>query len=129
MIALIRYNYNQQLTPPAPFVHVTLKCVETGKQLPDLPAQLDTVADYTVVPAAIAEALQLVPMSEMPVSGFGGHIIYLFTYRLELSVRGFPVIVEEVISHPAEPFVLLGRNILNRYRIVLDGPNLVLELT
>jgi hypothetical protein len=27
---MIRYRYNRQLEPPAPFVHVSLRCPETG---------------------------------------------------------------------------------------------------
>jgi hypothetical protein len=33
---MIRYAYSRQLAPPAPFVHVTLRCAETGKEQIDL---------------------------------------------------------------------------------------------
>jgi hypothetical protein len=39
---MIRYNYNQQLTPPAPFVHVTVRPPERGIAVSDLPALVDT---------------------------------------------------------------------------------------
>ena len=29
---------------------------------------------------------------------------------------------------PPAPFVLLGRDVLNHFRVLLDGPNLVLEM-
>ena len=50
------------------------------------------------------------------------------TYRIELSIRSLQPVVLEVLAHSAEPFVLLGRDILNRHRVVLDGPNLALEI-
>ncbi len=47
---MIRYNYNHQIVPPAPFVHVTVRCVETGQQIGQAPAQVDIAADRTVLP-------------------------------------------------------------------------------
>jgi hypothetical protein len=66
---MIRYNYNQQIVPPAPFVHVTLVCHETGKAVADIPGQLDCAADRTVIPGALAAQLGLVPLDEVSVSG------------------------------------------------------------
>ncbi len=51
---MMRYTYNRQVEPPAPFIHVSMKCLET--------------------------------------------------------------------------FVLLGRDVLNRHRLLLDGPGLALEI-
>ena len=69
---MTRYGYNQQVDPPAPFVHVTLRCRETGTELADLPAQLDTAADRTVIPGKLVKQLGLVPLDELPVAGFRG---------------------------------------------------------
>jgi hypothetical protein len=125
---MIRYAYNQQVSPPAPFVHVTLRCAEMAIELTDIPAQLDCAADRTAIPAHLVTELSLVPLDEIRVSGFGGQEFLVPSYRLELGVRGQPVAIVEVLAHAAEPFVLLGRDILNRHRIVLDGPRLALEI-
>jgi hypothetical protein len=42
---MIRYRYNDQHDPPAPFVYVTLGCPTTGNRAANLPAQVDTAAD------------------------------------------------------------------------------------
>jgi hypothetical protein len=68
---MIHYSYNRQIQPPAPFVHVTVRCAETHKQITDLPAQLDTAADRSAIPGSVAGELALVPLDELPVSGFG----------------------------------------------------------
>jgi hypothetical protein len=60
---MIRYKYNQQVSPPAPSIHVTIR--RPG---------------------------------------------------------------DEVLANRDELYVLLGRDVLNRHRIVLDGPQLVLEI-
>jgi hypothetical protein len=41
---MIRYRYAKQLTPPTPFVYVSVGCVATGGLIPSLPAQIDTAA-------------------------------------------------------------------------------------
>jgi hypothetical protein len=38
-----------------------------------------------------------------------------------------PITVEAFASRE-EPHVLLGRDVLNHFRVLLDGPNLVLEM-
>jgi hypothetical protein len=55
-------------------------------------------------------------------------VFLLPTYRLELSIRDCPAVLIEVLAHPEEPFLLLGRDVLNRHRVVLDGPSLALEI-
>lgn len=54
---MIRYRYTQQLTPPAPFVYVSIRCVATGALVSSLPAQLDTAADRTVLPKQLVATL------------------------------------------------------------------------
>jgi hypothetical protein len=125
---VIRYRYNQQVAPPPPFVHVSLRCRETGQEAADLPAQLDTAADRTVIPGKLVEELRLIPLDELPAGGFGGQVFLLRTYRLELRIRDLQPVLLEVLAHPDEPFILLGRDVLNAHRIVLDGRTLTLEI-
>ena len=125
---MIRYRYNEQVRPPAPFVHVTIRCQETGKALNDIAAQLDLAADRTVIPASAVRALGLHPLDEVTVSGFGGQMLVVPTYRLEVGIRDLPAAAMEVLAHPEEPYVLLGRDVLNRHRILLDGPGLAMKI-
>jgi hypothetical protein len=57
---MIRYSYNRQIVPPAPFIHVTLRCVDTGREMSQVPAQLDIAADRSVLPGSCVEELALV---------------------------------------------------------------------
>ncbi len=76
---MIRYNYSDQINPPAPFIFVTMRCDETGREI-RLPGQIDTVADRTVLPESLVSELGLVPLDELPVAGFGGQVFLLPTY-------------------------------------------------
>jgi hypothetical protein len=85
---MIRYAYNRQVEPPAPFVHVSLRCADTGQAVSNLPAQIDTAADRTVIPGYLVERLGLVPLDELPVAGFGAQVFLIPTYYVELTIRG-----------------------------------------
>ena len=94
----------------------------------DVPAQLDTAAYMTAVPMAVVEQLQLVQLDQTAVAGFGGHVSVAPIYLVNLAINDFPAGLVRVLADRDEPFVLLGRDILNRHRVLLDGPNLILEI-
>ena len=50
------------------------------------------------------------------------------SYAVLLGVHTLAERLIEVIAHAEESWVLLGRDVLNSLRIVLDGPRLVLEI-
>ena len=118
---MTRYRYNQQVNPPAPFVHVTLHRAVGDEAISDLPAQLDTAADLTVVPLRLIEELELVPLDAVPVLGFGGILVDVPTFLVRLSLRGGEPLTLKVLGSRDEPHILLGRDVLNRHRFVLDG--------
>jgi hypothetical protein len=125
---MVSYAYARECTPPAPFVHVTLRSPDGITAVADFPAQLDTAADRTVVPLRVIEELHLVQMGTITESGVGGQVAVLPAFLVELTVRQLQPLALKVIASPEEPFVPLGRDVLNRYRIVLDGPQLALEI-
>lgn len=127
---MTRYRYNTQLTPPAPFVHVSISHpVDQSLVVTDLPAQIDTAADYTVIPWRVVEQLQLVQLDQVPVGGFGGHISYSPTFLVGVTIRQLSTVMVAVLGSRDEPFVLLGRDVLNNFRILLDGPDLAFDIT
>jgi predicted aspartyl protease len=125
---MVRYTYNQQVTPPAPFVHVLVRPPFAGPAGVVIPAQLDTGADLSVIPGRLVDELQLVPLDSVAALGFGGHLLTLPTFLVELQIKDMTPVTVKVLASQDESYVLLGRDVLNRFSIVLDGPNLSLEL-
>ncbi len=124
---MIRYNYNTQFDPPAPLVLVTLRNPRTGQFVADQPAQLDHAADFSVLPDAVIEQLQLNPHGELEAMGLGRRVSVVTTYLVDIELHEFRHRSVKVNSSD-EPFVLIGRDILNQHRVVLDGPRLKLEI-
>jgi hypothetical protein len=93
----------------------------------DLPAQVDSAADRTVIPGSVAEHLGLEQADTIYVAGLGSGILAVSAYRVELTIRALSTHQVVVAAQDDEPYVLLGRDVLNRYRILFDGPGLALE--
>jgi hypothetical protein len=125
---VIRYNFNISVTPPAPFVYVTISSRDGSRETGNVAAQLDTAADKTVVPWEVVQELRATPDGEIPLMGLGGQIAHFPTFFLHLPVHDNKPIAVEVVASPEEPHILLGRDVLNSFRILLDGPGLVLEI-
>ena len=99
-----------------------------GTATTECPAQLDTAADLTVIPSRLIQDLGLDQLSELPILGVNGHLLTLPTFLVQIQIRELPPQVVEVLASPQEPYVLLGRDVLNHFRITLDGPKLVLDI-
>jgi hypothetical protein len=76
---MIRYRENRRITPPAPFVHVTLRCLQAGTELTNQPAHFDRAAHRRVLPGKVVEAWKRLPLDAMAVGGFGGQVLLLPT--------------------------------------------------
>lgn len=125
---MTRYGYNAQKQPPAPFVLLVLRHPRSGTEVRDIPAQLDTAADRTLLPLPVAEALGLDRIGGIDIGGVGGTVEQMPVYDVLLGIHPLPLRLIEVVAHPGEPWVLLGRDVLNSHRLVLDGPGLVLQI-
>ena len=125
---MIRYVYTSYGVFPAPFVQVTVRCPETGKQEENVPAQLDSGSDRTILPGKFVAGLGLVQMGHLEVVGFAGKVSDCPTYSVEVTIRSLRPLALKVLADHGEPFVLLGRDVLNHFRLLLDGPALALEI-
>ena len=106
----VRYQYNRQVSPPAPFLQVTVsRPSETSALANRVPAQIDTAADFTIIPESLVETLQLVPLDQITVQGFDGHLSVVSTYLVRMSIHDFDPVIVRVLSSRYEPFILLPR--------------------
>lgn len=125
---MTRYSYVSQLVPPAPFVNINLRNPANAADLRDVPAQLDTAADRTVIPMPLVRTLSLPQVGTMQLGGFGGATYTVPMFGLLIAVHDFPFLPIKVAAHDDEEWTLLGRDVLNAIRLLLDGPALALEL-
>src|ERR1044071_2709768 len=110
--------------PPAPLAKVTLRNPENGNSLSDVPMLLDTGADVTLLPQLSANQIDLSvePNSGYELMAFDGstsvaQVVQLDLLFLRRVFRGRFLLTNQ-------EYGILGRDILNHVRIVLDGPYL-----
>ena len=110
--------------PSAPLARVTLRAIQTRKIIPDVPMLIDSGSDLTLIPeASIAELGPNLGLDKrVELQGFDGRVTAARSVELDLiflgiTFRGRLAVVDSTVG-------VLGRNVLNRFAIFLDGPNL-----
>ena len=116
--------YDGQLyQPPAPVASLTLRTLDGRSQtLANVPAILDTGADVTLLPRWAIEQLGLIPLTDdsIKLAGFDGST---HSVELEASFQGGRFQGRYAIID--QPHGIIGRNLLNHFRLLFDGPTQV----
>jgi hypothetical protein len=126
---MVTVLYEPGWKPPAPLVEFVVR-----HHLGPGPGEVvrflvDSGADRTVVPDAAIARLGLDLQGLIKLKGFGGAGTALHEHRAELELTGIsPPLQVLVLAGPAGLPAVLGRDVLNRYRVILDGPNQRLEI-
>ncbi|MBI4641764.1 MAG: retroviral-like aspartic protease family protein [Candidatus Tectomicrobia bacterium] len=119
--------YDTSFSPPAPVADVTVVHPITGVSSGVLGGKLDSGADVTVIPERLMVLLGLTPKGRIWTRGYDGTYSRRPLYYVRLMVEGFDLLAVRCIAADRTD-VLLGRNVLNRFIITLDGKNLTFEL-
>lgn len=122
------YRYANEV-PPAPYVLVIVSHPDGSATSTDLPAKVDTGADRTIIPTKLAASLGLRLVERVVFTGLADQQIELPIYQAHLLIRDLDPILVEVAASDGVSHVLLGRDVLNRYLVVLDGPDQRLEIS
>lgn len=111
----------ERFKPPAPVATVTLYARDRAKTVADVPMLIDSGADLTLIPQRCVRELGL---RDEPIDGFlegfdgsttPARAVNIEVHFLQYIFRGlFPVTEDEC--------GILGRNVINRLALVLDGP-------
>jgi predicted aspartyl protease len=116
------YAYSSQHFPAAPVVDIGLGAPGTTPTLGPLKAFVDTGADATLIPTEYLRQVGARKVDQAVLRSQWGerHPVSLYAVAMEISQHHFAaawVVGDEVGSE-----VVLGRNVLNRLRLLLDGP-------
>jgi hypothetical protein len=75
-----------------------------------------------VVPLGLVGQLGLVPAWQVTAHGFAGGTHRLDVYQVRLDLPGIAPLLVSAIAHGDEKYVLIGRDVLNQFRVTFDGP-------
>lgn len=119
--------YHRGFTPPAPALDVWVGHPARAGRTVQLCAKLDTGADTTVVPNGIVQRLGLTARSYAWLRSYDGSYSRRPVYYARLDLSGFVLFAVRCVAAERDT-VLLGRNVLNRFTITLDGKRLTFDI-
>lgn len=116
------HQYDDRFTPPFPRLPVVLSQPDMPSYV-KLPGLIDTGADATLAPIAHLLHVDAVELYRARLRSHWGELRSVSVYLVDLSVAGHVLPGVEVVGDELTSDILLGRNVLNRLILLLDGPS------
>ncbi len=121
------FPYEVSEQPPAPYVDVEIKPSFSAMSPLRYRAKVDSGAAMTVIPSSLIDQWKLKPFGVVVVRGYNGQASIRPTYLIDLEI-GNKKFTQLEVTLSLRANVLLGRDVLNHLRIVLNGPNQTTEI-
>jgi predicted aspartyl protease len=113
--------YDTRHNPPAPTVQATIANVMQRRRHRKALALLDTGSDITAIPRSLASEIQVYPIGQIRLEDVQAQTQKVLTYAVQLTIADLMIPRLEVILTSLD-HVILGRDVLNRLYVLLNGP-------
>ena len=123
---LYTYHYDDAVVPSQPVIDIVVRPIN-GTKSAELTAIVDSGSDATLIPKKVIRRLKLRRYSNAYMRGVSGLRYQVSLYRLQLRVAGWESNLI-VASDEQNEQAILGRDVLNHLRIVLNGPATTTEI-
>jgi len=125
---MITRSYDEAYLPPAPMLKLYLITPEWGLRSEFVSAMVDTGADGTLVPIEYLHTIQATAEGHGRLRSQWGEPRLVNLYLVDLEIEGFTLPGIWVIGDDTGQEIVLGRNVLNRLKLLLDGPKMTTTL-
>ena len=120
--------YDSSYVPPAPSIDIWLSGPGETFSVGPLRALVDTGADACVVPFAHLAPLRLPLASQRYLRGYAGDRRTVDVYLLDVGIGRLRLPGIETLADELGDEMIVGRNVLNKLTMILDGPRQTLEV-
>jgi len=125
---MMTFPYDENHDPAAPVCQINLSVASTGLSV-SLPAIIDTGADATIVPLGYLRQIGARRVFEAGLRSQWGERRRVYLYLIDLRLGEFTLPGVYVVGDDRGDEVVLGRDVLNRLRLLLDGPKRVSQVS
>jgi predicted aspartyl protease len=124
----VNQPYSQSYMPPAAVIEIRLAAPGTAQTAGPFPALIDTGADASLVPKSILLSLGAPSLFEAHLRSPWGelHAVVMHLADVLIGSERFPAI--ELAANESDDEFILGRNVLNKLPLFIDGPQQVTQL-
>ncbi|MDB6059486.1 MAG: hypothetical protein JWO95_3330 [Verrucomicrobiales bacterium] len=119
--------YDRNFDPPAPIAEVVLGHPISSANSGVLQGKLDSGADLTVIPLDVVSQLSLRQRSAIWTRGYEGSFSQRHVSYVNLTIEGYHLSLVRCVA-TERTTVLVGRNVLNRFVVTLDGKKLAFQM-
>ena len=116
------YRYSHNYYPPAPVIGVTLVSAAESLRVGPLNALADSGADGTIVPLSYLDEIHAPSTVEMTIRSQWGESHQVLLYLVDVQIGDLTIPGIEVVGDEISNEIVIGRDILNRLQVLLDGP-------
>jgi predicted aspartyl protease len=113
--------YDANYDPAALVLPAVLSGVVRSRPQFQLPALIDTGAELTAVPNSAVKRLRLYAVGQIEVEDIHARVESVEIYTVRLAIVDLQVREMEVVP-TKQPFIILGRDWLEDYYLLLNGP-------
>lgn len=121
------HDYDFTYNPSAPVVELGIG-LKRGETLLSIVALVDSGADATLIPATYLRQIGAIPSDEKWLQSVVGERQIVELYPVALQIGNFAMYTS-VVGDEYGSEAMIGRNVLNHYRVILDGPATVVEIS
>lgn len=124
----MKYHYSSAYQPPAPVVEIAIASPAEGLRVGLLPAFVDSGADGTIVPSRYLDEINAPVTVEMSIRSQWGERRRVLLYLVDVQIGDITLPGAQVVGDQMADEVILGRDVLNKLRVLLDGPARTIEI-
>ena len=125
----MKFQYNDDYYPPVPVAEVTFITAAESLRAGPFIAVVDSGADGTIVPINYLNEIRASPTIDMILRSQWGERRKVLLYLVDVQIGEITLPGIEVVGDDQSNEVILGRDVLNRLRVLLDGPGRTTNIT
>ncbi len=128
MSNILTFDYDQSYNPSMPVIELHLIAPESTRSSNPITALIDSGSDGSMMPIDKLDEIEALSIGTAVMSGIWGERRRVNTYFITIQVGNHLIRGVRVAGVAANMDAILGRNVLNEMRLVLNGPAAAVEL-